>query len=425
MKPEVQKMRRKLDNAALVFPAATGKKDSRVFRIYCKLGEPVDPEILQKALERILQRYPMFQSVLKRGGFWFYLEKKDIQSVVKEEENTPCSPIYKKRQETLLFEISYRGKRINLEIFHVLTDGTGAIHFLSELVAAYLNLKYGIEEQEYQRISEKEQEEDSFSRYYSSANRPKQVRKSTLAYQIGGNRLQQADMRITECVVSARQLLEKVREKGVSITVYMTAILLLVIAAGMKAEEKKRPVVIMVPVNLRKYFDSNSMSNFFGWMEIEYYFKPDTTFEQVLAHVKKRFAEELTKEQVALRMNRLIDIEKNPMLRMFPLELKNLGLRIGSWMGSRNVTAIFSNLGKVTMPEIYRQFIDRFGVMTSTDKLQICACSYYDRFYFSITTKYAETKVQERLLAFLRQEGIQVREMQHGMRQNKKEGEKS
>ena len=77
------------------------------------------------------------------------------------------------------------------------------------------------------------------------------------------------------------------------------------------------------------------------------------------------------------------------------------------------------------MPEISIQFIDRFGVMTSTDKLQICACSYYDRFYFSITTKYAETKVQERLLAFLRQEGIQVREMQHGMRQNKKEEEKS
>ena len=30
---------RKLDNAAQAFPAATGKKDTRVFRLYCELKE--------------------------------------------------------------------------------------------------------------------------------------------------------------------------------------------------------------------------------------------------------------------------------------------------------------------------------------------------------------------------------------------------
>lgn len=414
MKPEIQKRRRKLDNAALVFPAATGKKDSRVFRIYCKLSEPVEPRLLQTALEQVVLHYPMFQSVLKKGSFWFYLEKQNIQSVVKEEENTPCSPLYHKHQETLLYEISYRRKRINLEVFHALTDGTGAIQFLSEIVSAYLDLKYGLKEWVAQSVPEAEQEEDSFSRYYSSGKQPKQVRKSTVAFQIVGKRLEQADMKIMECVMSSKQLLEKVREKGVSVTVYMTAVLLQVIGDSMTEQQKKKPVVIMVPVNLRNYYQSKSMSNFFGWMEIEYYFKPDTTFEQVLVHVKKRFAEELTQEQVAVRMNRLIDIEKNPVLRMFPLELKNLGLRIGSWAGSRNVTAIFSNLGRVTMPEAYKPYIDRFGALTSTDKLQICACSYYDRFYFSITTKYADTKVQEKMLEFLKGEGLQVRERQFG-----------
>ena len=32
---------RKLDNAAQAFPAATGKKDTRVFRLYCELKEDV------------------------------------------------------------------------------------------------------------------------------------------------------------------------------------------------------------------------------------------------------------------------------------------------------------------------------------------------------------------------------------------------
>lgn len=39
---------RKLDNAAQAFPAATGKKDTRVFRLYCELKEDVIEEVLQK-----------------------------------------------------------------------------------------------------------------------------------------------------------------------------------------------------------------------------------------------------------------------------------------------------------------------------------------------------------------------------------------
>ena len=35
---------RKLDNAALAFPAVTGKNDTRVFRFYCELKEEIKEE---------------------------------------------------------------------------------------------------------------------------------------------------------------------------------------------------------------------------------------------------------------------------------------------------------------------------------------------------------------------------------------------
>ena len=41
---------RKLDNAALAFPPATDKNDTRVFRMYCELTEEISPQILQDAL---------------------------------------------------------------------------------------------------------------------------------------------------------------------------------------------------------------------------------------------------------------------------------------------------------------------------------------------------------------------------------------
>ena len=77
---------RKLDNAALAFPLVTGKNDTRVFRFYCELKENVKPELLQAALEKTMEKYPLFQMVLRKGLFWFYLEHRDIRPIVKEEK---------------------------------------------------------------------------------------------------------------------------------------------------------------------------------------------------------------------------------------------------------------------------------------------------------------------------------------------------
>lgn len=42
----------------------------------------------------------------------------------------------------MLFEVSYHENRINFEVYHALTDGTGAMYFLEELVQNYLILAH-------------------------------------------------------------------------------------------------------------------------------------------------------------------------------------------------------------------------------------------------------------------------------------------
>lgn len=133
---------RKLDNAALAFPLVTGKNDSRVFRFYCQLKEEVDPDILQKALDQTMEKYPLFQAVLRKGLFWFYLERRDIRAVVKPEKKPPCSQLYIPDQKSLLFRVSHHRNRINFEVYHALTDGTGAMNFVTELVQDYLILAH-------------------------------------------------------------------------------------------------------------------------------------------------------------------------------------------------------------------------------------------------------------------------------------------
>ena len=91
-----QKRWNRLDNAAKIFPPATDKYDSKVFRFACEWFEDIDREILQIALDKTINVFPNFCVVMKRGMFWYYLEESLIKPIVKEEYNRPCGPIYDK-----------------------------------------------------------------------------------------------------------------------------------------------------------------------------------------------------------------------------------------------------------------------------------------------------------------------------------------
>ena len=87
-----------------------------------------------------------FQKYIKAWTFWYYLEESDIKPIVREEYKIPCSLIYQRNNHKLLFEVTYYRNRINLEVFHVLTDGTGAMNFLKTLVSNYLTLAENVED---------------------------------------------------------------------------------------------------------------------------------------------------------------------------------------------------------------------------------------------------------------------------------------
>ena len=124
------------------FRRQPGKKILGSIRMYCELKEDVKEETLQKAVERTLEKYPLYCSVLRKGLFWFYMEQRNLKPKVKAEDRPPCSGLYVPDQKSFLFEVSYYQKKINLEVFHCLTDGTGALNFLKELVRNYLVIQY-------------------------------------------------------------------------------------------------------------------------------------------------------------------------------------------------------------------------------------------------------------------------------------------
>ena len=116
----------KVDNVAKVFLATNTRRDPRVFRISCTLQEQIDPELLNEALRVTAPEWPQFQVTLHRGLFWHYFESTDQLPTCHPEDKAPCAPLYvPERRNRLIYRVTYFGSRINLEMFHALTDGNG------------------------------------------------------------------------------------------------------------------------------------------------------------------------------------------------------------------------------------------------------------------------------------------------------------
>ncbi len=288
-----------LDNAAKIFPSTGSAHDSKVFRFVCELREPVEPQLLQRALDRTVKRFPIYRSVMKRGWFWYYLEDSPLPAQVRREELPPCCPIYPSVRRSLLFRVLYYRRRISLEVYHALTDGTGALNFLCALVYEYLLLRCPEELPQPVPVlpydaSPAQQQADSFQKYYEKP-KGRSMGRSPAAYQIRRERLPRNHLAILEGRMPLDQVLACARARGVTLTELMTAIFLRAIHAGMRVRDRKKPVVITIPVNLRSYFPSESARNFFATINVGYDFsRGEDSLEAVLEEVRRSFRENLT-----------------------------------------------------------------------------------------------------------------------------------
>ncbi len=200
-----------MDNAAKIFASTSNKRDTKVFRFACELNEPIDQKTMQLALEQTLDIFPVYRCALKKGLFWYYLENSSIKPLVTKEHKQPCSPLYIHNKKSLLFDVTYYLNRINLEVYHALSDGTGAMHFLKTLILHYLKLKHPVELANLTALNDfdasiTQRMDDSFKKYYSSG--PKKLKSTTkLAYRIRSPKLSENRISIIEGVMPLDQLL--------------------------------------------------------------------------------------------------------------------------------------------------------------------------------------------------------------------------
>lgn len=398
-----------LDNAALIFAAAVGKADTQVFRISCELYERVEPAFLQSALDETIEIFRIYQSVLKRGLFWYYLESTDLSPVVHEENRQPCASIYNRYQKKLLFDVSYFNNRVNLEVYHVLSDGTGALHFLRMLLTKYLSKYHHINEPSLTYdASVTQMSDDSFSKYYTGSTKINKIKRG-FACRLHGQKYPEDRIKVITGLVSLKPLLCAAHGYHTTLTVFLCACMMNAISETVSNRAKRNPVVLSVPVNLRTHFPSVTARNFFSILPIEYdYLNNSCSFENVVKKISDDFSKGLLKENLIKVIESYSAVEHNLFARATPLFIKDIVLKAVYDFYMHKATAGFSNLGAISMPSELDQFIYSFSVSSSTNMLQACLCSFKDRLSISFSSPFVSSEVQRRFFRSLTDMGAQV-----------------
>ncbi len=405
---------RRLDNSAKIFPISAGKKYSTVFRLSVVLKEKIQPEILQVAVEKALEQYELFRVRLKNGFFWNYLEYNPKKIFIEEEKEYPCKYIEPKENNHYLFKVTYFDKKINIDIFHSLTDGNSGVMFFREIVYNYIELAHKEEFQEELRIKRKFDlsTEDSYIKNYNKKAKGNNSAKK--AYKLAGRKIKLGAISAIHEIIDLNQLKQEAKKNEATITQYLTSVLIYAIYQANYIKNKgKRPIKVCIPVNLKKYFPSNTISNFFSYITVEAEMKKDRldTFGKILDFVKKDFTKKLTPEEIQKTMSGNVKLGTNPFIKLIPLVLKKPIVRLSYLEIRKYTTTTFSNIGRIGIIGKYQRYIEDFLMLIApepVEKIKCSACSFENHIVFTFTSILDDCSIEKEFYKFLKEKNISV-----------------
>ncbi|MBP3489324.1 MAG: hypothetical protein J6K53_13120 [Roseburia sp.] len=405
----------RLDNTAHLFPVIAGESMSNVYRISVTLTEPVDRELLQQALDIVLPKFDGFNLRLRQGVFWYYFEENGKPAPrVREESTFPCRFIRQNKNHSYMFRVTYYKYRINLEVFHVLTDGMGGINFLKELTYQYLRLAHPeLKEKvgDFLNSDTSMNREDSFLKNYKkSAHKGYQTKR---AYLLKGEKLPPGEFGVMHGYMQIPELKQVCHAYGVSINEYLVGVYIWSVYTecmhGMKSE---KPIRVAVPVNLRPYFNSITTKNFFVMVSAEFHPTKDIyTFAEVLEIVKESLRSQINREHLEELFSYNVSNEKLLVARAVPLFLKNLAMRYVYTTSALANTATVTNIGNIAVAEEYEPYVEIFHAFLAMSKgqhLKGTICSYGQTLVFSFSYDLVDASVQRGFFRKIAADGIHV-----------------
>ena len=415
-KKETKKTWRKLDNSAKIFPLSGSNKYSTVFRYSAVLKETIDKDVLEIAVEKALRRYHDFKVKMRNGIFWCYLEDNNKKPIIKEELYYPCKKIDPVYNNDYLFSVTYFERKINIEIFHSLTDGNGGLIFFKEIVYNYLEMKHpelADKEERKARKVDFDTEDSYLANFDKKAKKPSSSKR---AYLIKGKELKFNQVSVNHLLINSNDLKSQCNKYDLSTTQYLTSVLIWSIYNANVLKYRKnlkcvKPIKVCIPVNLKKYFKSKTMSNFFSYISVDAQMDVCISFDDITQFVKSEFEHKLTEEEILKTMSDTVKIGKNIFIGFIPLFLKKIIIRSIYTEIQKYLSITYSNIGKVGIIGKYQDYIDYFLFLLAPErieKIKCSSCTYLDKVIYTFTSILNDNSVEKYFYRFLKSQNVKV-----------------
>lgn len=410
----------RLDNAGVLYSALQKETYSAIYRFSAVMDKPVDRQALQRAVDKTMPRFPTFRVRMKRGAFWYYFEPNDAPGpFVKPDIANPCQPVRFQEDHGWLVRFYYYEHRISVEVFHAISDGGGALVFFKTLLAVYLRETgytvpntYGVLDVD--GVPRREELEDAYGKYARGKGR--RAKNPGKAYQNTGTREPFYTLNVTMGFCSVTRLKERAREYGVSITEYLTAVLMKVILDKQHREglRKELPVALAIPINLRAWFPSETLRNFI--LTSRPVIDPslgEYTFYEVLEQVHHMLRLNINRQKMQAELTGNVRFTQNRLLQIIPIVLKNPVMALGYRLaGVRPYSGTYTNPGAFTVPPEMSGHIRRMEVIlgqATNPRVHCASISYGDVMEITFAGTVKETDTERDFFRFLVRDGIPVK----------------
>ena len=344
-----------VDNSAILYLALIRKRHTNSYRFTMTMKEPVDPDILQQAMERVYRRFPTIIAGFRRELLRYRVVPAESAPLVLPDPGV-LNPMTREEIESCAYRIFYRGRDIAYEGFHAAADGYGAVASFTTLVAEYLRLRSGLSipvRNTLRQVDEGPQAHELEDSYLIHQEGKPIHLPSRYAYQLPGV---YNEPRVYPCsrIYPTDRVLSAARKYGVS----MTALLSGVMAASImdiqtNHGKARRPVRIMVPADLRRMFGSRTLRNFILYaLPTMEPWEETLSLRELLHRFHTQLKEQLNPARMASIMAYNVKTQANVFFRCIPMALKCAVMRLAyRFFGESNSSITLTNIGNVQLPE--------------------------------------------------------------------------
>ena len=399
----------RLDNASIIYPSCRTKNYATLYRMAVALDEPVNTALLDAALRTTATRFPGLCYTLDKGVFWWFLRRL---------ENAPVSgpipahrPFNFRRNGGYMFKVGAGGNRITLDMFHVLTDGTGGMTFLLTLTAEYLKLRYGCDIPAGKWILDTAQEpqaaelEDSFDAF---SGKKGSLDREQRAYHVRGTVVGRGELNDIKMSFPSAAVRARAEASGATVTEFLAAVMIHSLQQVREADPRSRKrasLKLEIPVNLRPIFGSATLRNFSSYVHVGTDVgNGPMTFPEILEEVKQQKRLFVNARRLTTRIAANVALEDNLAIRCLPIFIKRPAINIINRLKGENYCSqVLSNLGNLVLPEAMAAHVRDIDFMLGRTRQRsgsVACLSYGGRLNLHFSRRIAESDFED---AFLRQ----------------------